>query len=420
MAIKVQTARGPQVPLLQRRTEDPAFLWGGMVPDDDPSAMPPNNLELLINCRLQGGSIAPRGGSKRRLDLGALAGSGSQITGLADFQLGTPRKLWIVGDGCPGLSSSVGFYVGLFDTEQSPEFQPGIYYSAATHGVVIGLYSGDLYVSVDNTLRKVNVIEAPYGSPALAVSGSSQDLPLLIFAGFTNVTDILEFDAKLFLGVDNGAGASKVAIWDGLTEFVDLAAINAPKAFGVYRESLVMGFAGAPNSISVRPTGAAGASWATFAPTGGTAAMRGPGCSATYKDVFWFASGGADLFKFDGATLTQVPIGTTGFAGGSATHSCCSFGGYLFVSYTAGGHAIVARFDGTTWVPTHKDLTTQDATVNQARNLVEYRGDLWMGVSSTARGKIFRSVAGATSGAWVNPSILAAANNGDLDQLVVY
>jgi hypothetical protein len=416
MALKPQTTRDAQTQVLQRRTQDPEFLWGGMVPDDDPAAIPPNHLELLINCRIQGGSIAPRGGSKGLYDLSA----SGQILGIGDFQVGTPRKLWIVGDGCPGLSSSVGWYVGFFDVEQDPQFQPAIYYSTATQKVVIGQFSGDLYVGVDNALRKVNLIEAPYGQAALSVSGSSQDLPLLTFTGFTKITDLMSFDGKLFVAVDGGAGASKVAVWDGVTQFVDVAAINAPTAFGTYRESLIAGFAGAPNSIMVRPVGDPGASWATVAPTGGTASMRGPGCSDTYKDVFWFASGTADLFKFDGTTLTQVPIGTTGFAAGSVTHSCRSFGGYLFVSYTAGGHAILARFDGTTWVPVHKDFTVQDVTVNAARSVVEYRGDLWVAVSSTARGKLFRSVGATTTGTWVGTGGLAASNNGDVDQILVY
>jgi hypothetical protein len=420
MALKPQTTRDAQTQVLQRRTQDPEFLWGGMVPDDDPAAIPPNHLELLINCRIQGGSIAPRGGSKHLLDLGALAGSGSQITGLADFQIGTPRKMWIVGDGCPGLSSSVGWYIGFFDVEQEPEFQPAIYYSSAAQKVAIGLYSGDLYASVDNTLRKVNLIEAPYGEPALDVSGSSQDLPLLTLTGFTKITDLMSFDGKLFIGADGGGGASEVAVWDGVTQSVDVAAINAPAAFGTYRESLVMGFAGAPNSISVRPVGVPGAAWATVAPSGGTVAMRGPGCSATYKDVFWFATGGENLYKFDGTTLTLVPVATSGIAAGSVTHSCCSFGGYLFVSYTSGGHARIARFDGTTWVPIHKDLTTQVAAVTGARSLVEYRGDLWVGLTSAGGGRIYRSVGADTSGTWATPGLLAASNNGDIDQILVY
>ena len=416
MALKPQTTRDAQTQVLQRRTEDPTFLWGGMVPDDDPSALPPNKLELLINCRIQGGSIAPRGGSKGLYDLSA----SGQILGIGDFQVGTPRKLWIVGDGCPGLSSSVGWYVGFFDVEQDPQFQPAIYYSSATQKAVLAAFSGDLYIGVDNTLRKVVLVEAPYGESALSVSGSSQDLPLLTFTGFTSVPDLMAFDGKLFIAVNGGAGASKVAVWDGVTQFVDVAAINPPTAFGTFRESLIAGFAGAPNSISVRPVGDPGASWATVAPSGGTVAMRGPGCSDTYKDVFWFATGGENLYKFDGTTLTLVPIATTGLPAGSVTHSCCVFGGYLFVTYTAAAHAKIARFDGTTWVAVHKDLTVQDVTVNAARSIVEYRGDLWVGVSSTARGKLFRSVGSDTSGAWVNPGLLAASNNGDLDQLVVY
>jgi hypothetical protein len=415
MAIKTQTARGPQTQLLQRRTEDPAFVWGGMVPDDDPSALPANKMQLLVNCRLQGGSVSPRGGSKNLYDLGSGA-----VLGLADFQVGTPRKLWIVGDGCPGLSSSIGFYVGFYDVEQDPAFQAAIYYNTATQKVVLGLFSGDLYVGVDNTVRRVNLIEAPYGESALDVSGTSQDIPLMTFTGFTKVADLMSFDGKLFAAVGLGVGTSKIVAWDGITESIDVAAINAPVAFGTYRESLIAGFAGAPNSIMVRPVGDPGASWATVAPGGGTAAMRGPGCAATYQDVFWFATGADTLYKFDGTTLTLVPAATTGIAAGSLTHSCCVFNGYLFVSYTSPtAHVCIARFDGSTWVPIHKDITAQLAWATQARGLVEYRGDLWMGATGTGGARILQSPATATDGTWV-VILPAADHNGDIDEVVVY
>jgi hypothetical protein len=417
MAIKSQAARGPQNQSCNYRTAGGVFEWQGMAPDMDPAALPDNKPALVINCRLRAGSINPRGGSKRLLDLGS-----GGIIGIGDFQVSTPRKMWVVGDGCPGLSSSAGFYVGFYDTQQDPAFQPGIYYNTATQGVVLGAFSGDLYVGVDNALRKVTLIEAPYGELALSVSGSSQDLPLMTFTGFTKITDLMAFDGKFFIGIELGAGTSKVVVWDGVTQSLDLGSINAPAAFGTYRESLIMGFAAAgPNVIRVRPTGVPGATWASVAPSGGTACMRGPGCSATYKDVFWFATGTDALYKFDGTTLTLVPAATSGIGASSLTHSCCVFSGYLFVSYTTPtGHVCIARFDGTTWVGTHKDITAQVATANQARSLVEYRGDLWLGCASTGRGMFLRSTAADTSGTWVVTVPLVISNNGDVRQMLVY
>jgi hypothetical protein len=150
--------------------------------------------------------------------------------------------------------------------------------------------------------------------------------------------------------------------------------------------------------------------------------MRGPGCSATYKDVFWFATGAETLYKFDGTTLTLVPAATSGIAAGSLTHSCCVFNGYLFVSYkTPTSHVCIARFDGTTWVPVHKDITAQVATVNQARSLVEYREDLWVAADTTSGAELFRSSGPDTSGTWTAVTFVTGGGaNGDIDELVVY
>ncbi len=419
MAEKIQTTRGPQTQVINRRTQLGAFEWKGMAPDVDPGTLAENRPALLMNVRLHGDGIAPRGGSARLIALGGGAVGG--IVGLFDFQLATAKKMWVVGDGCPGLSSSIGYYVGFYDVEQDPPFQPGIYYNSSTGKVVLGTYEGDLYVGVDNVLRKVTLIDAPYGGDALAVSGSSQDIALLTETGFTKITDLCEFDGKLFFSVDGGAGASKIGVWDGLTENVDLASINAPTALTTYRESLIAGFAAAgPNAIRVRPVGVPGTAWATVTPGAGTAIMRGPGCAATYKDVLWFATGAQTLCSYNGTTLTVVDVATTGIAANSVTHSCCVFNGYLFVTYTTStNRARIARFDGTTWVPIHKDITTQFSYLTAIRSISEYRGDLWIGATGASGGHYVRSPGTATTGTWV--SILPSATyNGDVDQILVY
>ena len=415
MAVKSPAVRSQQVQSINRRAEAGVFEWGGMAPDCDPAGLAANQFQLLINVRKSGFGYAGRGGSDRLVDLGS-----GEILGICDFQMATPRKLWVVVDGCPGLSSSVGFSVGFYDIEQNIPFTPAIYYSTATQGVVIGAFDDELYIGVDNVLRKIVLVEAPYGGTPLNVSGSSQDLPLLTFTGMTKINDLASFDGKLFVALDGGAGTSKISCWDGLTQSDDLASINAPTALAVFRESLVAGFSAAgPNSIRVRPVGVPGATWATVAPTGaGTAIMRGPGCAAAYKDVLWWATGAQTLCSYNGTTLTVVDVATTGIAANSVTHSCCVFNGYLFVSYTTStNHACLARYDGTTWVPVHKDLTVAGTTA--ARGLAEYRGDLWIGATGAGGGRLWRSPGVSTTGTWVLV-LPATANNGDVRQLLVY
>jgi hypothetical protein len=395
------------------------FEWGGMIPDGDAASIPDNRFRLLINARLRNGSIVPRGGSAEFLDLGGT----TTVLGLTDFPLGTRRSLWVVGDGCPGLSSSTGFYMGFYDEEQDPEFQSAIYYNAGVQGLVLGVHGGELYVGQDNVLRKILLISAPYGETALAVSGSSQDIPLLTFTGFTKITDLKSFGGFLFITLDGGAGTSKVVAWDGTTYYdSDLTTLPIPSALGLYRELLICGFAVAgTTTIRSRAVGVSPGTWTTYTIGAGTCLMRGPGAGVTYKDVFYWATGGDTICSFNGTTISSIAAGTTGIGASSLTHSCCVAFGYLFVSYTTSGGAVrIARFDGTTWVGAHKNLTTQFTGLNQARGIVEYRGDLWVGaVHTTGGGKLYRSPGNATTGTWVE-IVPAVSANGDVDQLLVY
>lgn len=420
-ASKDPTTLGPQTKRYDFRTSLGAAEWGGMIPDGNPASLPDFRTRKCINTRMQGGGFVPRGG-QRKLNAAALHAADACIRGLVDFQVGTKKSLRVVGDGCPDISASAGFYFGGYDFEQSPKFQPSVYYNSSTQKVVLGTYGADMLIGNDGELRKFQAIEPPYGQAALAISGSSQDIPLLTPSGATALTAIQEAFGFAFVGCDCGAGASKVITWDGVTERDDYIAINAPTGFGLYRDVIVLGFGGSPNEIRTRPAGSSPGTWTQVLPDAGTATFKQ---GVSYRDSFYFTTLGENLYRLTGSTLTRLVVGVTGIAAGSITFGIAVHGGNLYVAYTTNGSPTrgrIAKFDGTTWTGTHKDLTSQTSTVRAARALASYRGNLVVGVfdNGTGGGGVLHFSPGtATNGTYtvVSPG---AVSNGDIDQILVY
>lgn len=415
------TARGPGAPDWDFRSRIGADEWGGMIPDGDPGSLPPFRPRVIFNGRLQAGGIVPRGGLDAFND-DALHASNAEIRYLDDFQVGTKKSLMTVGVGCPTFSATAGFNLGSYDFEQSPDIQSNVYYSSSSAGLTLGLFGDDLYIGSDNILRKYAAVESPYGQNGLAMSGLAQDLPLVTFSGMTSITYMLEFDGYLFIALDGGAGTSKVSMWDGRTENNDLTGINAPLGLGLYRESLILGYDGAPNHIRVRPVGAPGTAWATVAPGAGTVRLKN---GESYKDVFYMTTGAEDVYKFDGTTLTRIPIGTTGIAAGSITDGIAVLGGSLFIAYTTSTNlARVAKFNGSVWTPVEKSLTAQFGTATKiAGPMREYKGSLAVGgFTDLIGGELFISPLTATTGTWVRktPPTAGGTLGGRVRQLVVY
>ena len=114
------------------------FAWRGMRQEGDPSSNPNNQPRMIVNARPNGGGFRERPGFTP-FNTSALHSASACIKSMFDLPIATPVRVWMVGDGCPGISASVGFYIGAFDPEQDPDFQSYYYYSSATSGVVIGL-----------------------------------------------------------------------------------------------------------------------------------------------------------------------------------------------------------------------------------------------------------------------------------------
>lgn len=408
--------RGAQDGVKNYKARIGAFEWGGCIPIWNPGQLPVNRPRIIINGRLENGGIKARMGQKK-LSTTAIHAADAKVRGLYDFQIGTKKSLILTSVGCADLSATVGFSVSIIDFEQSPVFQAAIYYSAGTVGVVPGVYGDDLYFGQDATLRKYQAVDPPYGAGALAQSGVSQDIPVLTLpAGFTSIPALQEFDGLLFVAAAQGVGTSRVISWDGRTSRDDVTGINVPTGFGLYRESLIMGYNGAPNRIDVRAKGASPGTWTNFAPGAGTAAfLRG----VSYRDVFYFTTGGEDLFSFDGAVVTRIPIGTTGIAAGSVTYGIAVFNSLLYVAYAGGGQGRLLSYNGAAWTPIHKNMTTQFAGVSALRDLVAYRGNLVVSGIQSGSGQIFSSPGTGTTGTWVS-TVPSSASMGGINRLAVF
>ena len=393
------------------------FKWGGMQTEGDPSANDPWRPRLLENVSFVGGEMRERAGLTKFL--ASQLHVGACVRYLGDFQISTPRKLWIVTDGCPGISSGAGSSITCIDTEQDPEFQRVLYGAALSNPIVLAGFGADLHFGADDTLRKLQLLPVPWEAPeSLSISGYSQDLPLKTWTGFV-ITAMLEFDGKLFIGLDNGIGASKIVTWDGVSWREDLLTIDPVTCFGLYRvttggDAIVAGFAGATNHIRYRPTGDSPGSWTIVAPGAGTLDARN---MISYKDVLYLSDLNGDIWDFDGTTLASAhsPASST------ACKAVTTFNGNLLFGYTTAAAARLGSYDGSSWTDVEKDFTVQAAEATDIRTLAGYRGLLMAGIIETVKAGVV----------WVTDTDITAAydrvvmnslpiNNADLDLFVVF
>jgi hypothetical protein len=417
MASKRSGSRGPESPDFSFRAKLGVFEWGGVIPDGTPGLLPPNRLRAHVNGRYDSGILRPRGGVSKLLP-SPLTSANASIKGLVDFQPATRRSLYVVSRGCPGLEALVGFSLGWFDLEQEPQFQSGVYYDGGAEGLVIEPFSGSLLLGQDNVLRTLLVVNTPFdGDVSLDFSGSSLDRQEVTFAGIDRISALKAHDGRVLVALDDGAGASKVVSWDGVTVHEDgLSSINPPTGMGLYQESAILGYDGSPNHIRVRPAGSSPQTWATVNPNAGTAAFKQ---GVSFRNLFWFTTGGEDLYTFNGTNLTRIVVGVTGIPAGSATWGICVFEGFLFVVYTTSANVVhLARYDGSAWVASHKNLTAQFALLAAGRSIAAYRGGLVVTGIESNKGTLYFSPGTATSGTWTK--LLPNSTSGEMDQLVAF
>lgn len=377
--------------------------WGGMVTEGDPSVNHPFRPRYLENVDIVGGEIRERPGLTKLFG-SALHSSSACVRNIVGMSIPKPHKLWIVGAGCPGLSASVGFSINAIDTEQSPEFQRVTYYSGTSNVITLARFNEHMYVGSDAVLRKLQMIRQPWGIESLAVSGSSQDTPLNTFTGFV-IRCLIEFDGKLFIGLDNGAGASKVVTYDGISYRDDITGIDPPTCFALYRvqnggDALVMGTSNG-NTLRIRATGDSPATWTSLGTVAATEMLA-------YRDVLYIATETADIYSWNGTSLAvaRTPASAT------TTRCLALFNGSLYFGYETATAAIVGKLNSSgSWTDVEKNLTTEFTGTTQIRALAAYRGHL-IGSGLRTSGRIWVSPGTDTTGTWLQivPNVSATGN----------
>lgn len=385
------------------------FRWKGINSEGDPSSIPPNTVRMAINARIIGSEFIERPGLTK-LNSAPLNAADAVIQDIVPYDPPRPYRLWTTSQGCPGLSAGFGFSLGNLDQEQDPEFQRVVYYDTAATTCVLATFGGDMYVGVDSALRKLQLIKQPWGTESISVSGSSQDTPVVTFSGFT-ISCMQQFNGKLFIGLNGGAGASKVVVWDGTSVRDDKTAIDAPVAFALYRvqnggDALVMSTA-TTNNLYIRSTGDAPGTWTTPGTVVGVSMI-------SYKDVLYIATGGVNVSSWNGTAITAAAHAP---ASGVAVNAVVVFNGFLYFAYTTAASVRIGKYDGTTWTDVEKNLTTQFTGTNGVRAMADYRNYLAVAGTKSGVGFIWLSNLTDTSGTYteIQPNV---ASNGVVSALL--
>jgi hypothetical protein len=342
----------------------------------DPGSVPLNRLRYAENCRFRGGTITDRHSAEDVVDGTAyealLDVTTSEISGIYDWTLGSTSKLVCLLEGCT-LGGGAYWMVMVWNFAAKNALVQRVLFPAATL-CSMAVFDGDLYVGVDSTLYVVP-LEEPGGDVQTASSLHARSDIVKTFSGFS-IRSMCEYDGKLFIGLDAGAGASKIATWDGLTlrdgtngTTADKTAIDPPSKMVKFRDQLAIGFTTATGLIFRDAAGA-------YTSSGGTAITVE---MVSYRDNLYVASGGITLTKWDGAAVSAART----FGAGNLFWSVAEFNGYLYYGWQSStNHAIVGRMtSGGVFTDTIKDLTGLVATLIKPRVMTEYLGGLAVGVN---------------------------------------
>lgn len=359
--------------LARRRVGIDFAEFDGMYLDADPGAIPISGFRLLENVDFIG-ELASRQGMRNQNEDPFLSDSACITIG-ADYQA-EPLRLYIVCRGCPGVSTTVGRSIGFFDPDFSASFQRALYYDWSTDSAVLAPYGSDLFIGINNYLRRVVRVQTPVGVEPITVTGIRQDINIGFFPGY-EIKALCEFDGLLFIAAENivTPTSSIIYTYDGLVIREDRTGVVCPTTMIAYQETLVMGYDdNAINKITVRSLAGV---YTDVTPTGTSNPM------ASYRMVdhqtnLYIADGADSLWKYDGATLTLFhTVATATFF-----NSVESFNGFLYYGYSLQpGTDVIAHIgrwiEASVFQDDHHNLTAQDATVHTIDVLKGYRNRLF-------------------------------------------
>jgi hypothetical protein len=364
---------------------------GGVVTENPGSEIPANCFTELLNGEYKGNSVVRRWGSSP-VNQDEFIHDAEAYIHPVDFRPGSPFRLWFYGPGCPGQSAGSGFFLGHYDPEQSPNIQRAAWYQTALEDIAIALYGGQPMLAVDSTLRKLNLIPVPWGTENISLAGAGQDVTLVDLSlapwSIVSVHAMIEFDGLLFLACTVGS-AGAVFTWDGKTLREDLPGIAAPNSFGLWRDSLVMGFSGT-SEIRIRARGESPGTWATVTPGAGTINVaRGVNSIRSYRDVVYLADDvGGDVWSYDGTTLVIARSP----AGAVRVQSLAVGMGKLWYGYATAGAAILGSRDSAgVYTDVARDLSVVYPGANDFPAMEFYRNSIVAGIRKAAQSALLIS-----------------------------
>ena len=372
--------------------------WKGVNTSDDPGSLDPNEFQRAENVRIQGKNIGTRPGSELLFSLPALGtglGAG-QVMWMREAPVDNPhQRLWFSTIGCLGAFIPQGSTIANFDPSQSPGIQGyASFFANADRQSLMGVYGDTLNVGEGSALREIVQLTSATGVNLSDVTASPPNAPLAIFTGFT-ITCLQEFDNKLFVGMSNDAApttTSKIVVWDGISWQDDLTGLRVPQAFGIFQNTLVVGFDATGANIKWRPVGAAGTAW-----TNGFLTSPYGNAMQQVADKLYIASNTNLIHAWDGTNLTLVRTvancdagGTTGVSGLTLHNGLL----YYVWGFTVTFATHIGRHDpdstaANEWVDDYKDITLDltnqgysGATgIKRAKSIKSYRQQIYIGAS---------------------------------------
>lgn len=339
--------------------------FDGMDLESNPGSIAKNAFRHLENIDFRGGANV-RGGAET-LNVDTLEGC-HQF--LYDYQP-TPNRLYMTFVGLTGISSS-GRSVCWFDPDFSGSVQRMMHVPWAVSSSILATFDGSLYLGVDGFVKKLHLIQPISGQDPLEGSGLTQDTVVASLLGYA-VRAMVEYDAKLFIAVENLADPTDSAIytWDGKTLTLDVTGIEPPTYMYPFRDKLIVGYA----SDLLQERDLAGAyTDITHAGVIATEDM------VSHGDVLYIADGDENIWSYNGASLAVFRTIT-----GAEIHSLASFGGFLYYAYTSSTpHGIVGRWlEAAVFEDAYNDLTAADPSTVEATILRAYRNKLYAVSSQT-------------------------------------